>query len=171
MRREKKKHRPNFRSRSPTHTAPFSPSKVLLAARVHPEAAASSLTPAQADAVAAAIGDVCSTAAAVDADASRFPRDWIFHVRWDQRPGARAGAPAGAVSWITVGGRTTAYVPSLQKKGGGGANKGDAAAAAATAPPPPAPPKAGKRAAAAAPKRARSPAKKPAARATRRTAK
>lgn len=109
--------------------------EVLLAAGVHPEAVAASLTPRQAAAIAAAVTSVCEAAVAVDADAGRFPADWIFHVRWDQKPGARVrGHP---VSWITVGGRTTAFVPALQKKSDDDKGKGTRSA---TAPPPLPPP-------------------------------
>ena len=126
--------------------------EVLLTARVHPEARACDLSPAQAAAVTAAVKSVCETAIAVDADAERYPPDWLFHVRWDQKPGTKiAGHP---VAWTTIGGRTTAYVPALQKKtdiktevkpeGG-----------VAPPPPPPPPPRGKRRAAAPPPARAR----------------
>jgi formamidopyrimidine-DNA glycosylase len=93
---------------------------VLLEAGVHPETAAGALSEAQAARVAAAVESVCAAAVAVGGDAARFPPHWLFHVRWDPKAtGARAGVPPGPVSWITLHGRTTAYVPSLQRKGEG----------------------------------------------------
>lgn len=53
----------------------------LYQARIHPEQTAHSLTPEQAAALHWWIQEVCTTAAAVDADADRFPEDWLFHHR------------------------------------------------------------------------------------------
>jgi formamidopyrimidine-DNA glycosylase len=120
--------------------------EALWAARVHPAAAAASLSPAQADAVVAGIRQVLETAVAVDADASRFPRDWIFHVRWAPTPGTRLLGEK--VEWSKVGGRTTAFVPALQMGGQGGGGEtggGKAAAPAATKPKAASKPRAAKR--------------------------
>jgi len=88
--------------------------EVLLVARVRPDRAAASLSAAEAEALRVAIRDVVGHAVAVDADYEKFPPEWLFHVRW--------GGGKGADLWQghelrrdTVGGRTTAWVPDLQK--------------------------------------------------------
>lgn len=40
----------------------------------------------------AAIRDVCQLASEVEADADRFPEDWLFHYRWAAGLGGSAGA-------------------------------------------------------------------------------
>ena len=38
--------------------------------------------------------------------------DWLFHHRWGKVPGKVGGRP---ITFITVGGRTTAFVSALQQ--------------------------------------------------------
>ncbi|BBG99132.1 MUTM homolog-1 [Prunus dulcis] len=52
----------------------------------------------------------------VGADSSQFPSNWIFHSR-EKKPG-KAFVDGRKIDFITVGGRTTAYVPELQKLSG-----------------------------------------------------
>ena len=53
------------------------------------------------------------TACDAGADAEMFPDDWLFHHRWGKVAGEVGGEP---IQFITVGGRTTAFVPKRQKK-------------------------------------------------------
>ncbi|CAN6177383.1 unnamed protein product [Urochloa humidicola] len=55
---------------------------------------------------------VVKYAVEVDADLERFPKEWLFHHRWGKKPGTVNGKK---IQFITAGGRTTAYVPQLQK--------------------------------------------------------
>ena len=56
---------------------------------------------------------VIQTAVSVDADKSRFPKDWLFHHRWGKTD---TTTPEGdPVEFLTVAGRTTAWVPSVQR--------------------------------------------------------
>jgi len=61
-----------------------------------------------------ALRAVVRKAVEVDADKGRFPRNWLFHVRWGKNPEARA-AGGEAIEFLTVGGRTTAWVPARQR--------------------------------------------------------
>ena len=88
--------------------------EVLYHAKIHPEQPASSLAPPQMIALQKALGDVIKTACDAGADADLFPDDWIFHHRWGKVEGNKVGGKA--ISFITVGGRTTAFVSSVQKK-------------------------------------------------------
>ena len=46
-------------------------------------------------------------------DSARYPRRWLFHVRWD---GAGAHTARGeTIRYATIGGRTTAWVPAVQR--------------------------------------------------------
>ncbi|KAK9066065.1 hypothetical protein SSX86_015467 [Deinandra increscens subsp. villosa] len=59
---------------------------------------------------------VIEQAVEVGADSSRFPSNWIFHSR-EKKPG-KAFVDGKTIDFITAGGRTTAYVPELQKLSG-----------------------------------------------------
>ncbi|XP_024529867.1 formamidopyrimidine-DNA glycosylase isoform X4 [Selaginella moellendorffii] len=120
--------------------------EVLYQSRIHPEQPASTLTAIDCERLRGAIKEVVMTAVDVDADLERFPRDWLFHHRWGKKPGSvletaisvegdsshypddwiyqhrekKSGATVNGkkIEFITVGGRTSAYVPELQKYDG-----------------------------------------------------
>jgi formamidopyrimidine-DNA glycosylase len=88
--------------------------EVLYQARLRPDRAASDLTLAQVTTLRRAVLSVIQRAVAVDADGDRFPRTWLFHHRWGRN--AEAVMPSGdRIVHTTLGGRTTAWVPSRQK--------------------------------------------------------
>jgi len=58
--------------------------------------------------------DIIARAVAANADSDRFPRSWLFHLRWGRRVGITT-ARAEAIIHETIGGRTTAWVPSRQR--------------------------------------------------------
>lgn len=63
---------------------------------------------------------VCDTAVALLADSSKFPEDWLFNHRWGKgKKDAPTILPNGErITFLTVGGRTSCIVPSLQRKTG-----------------------------------------------------
>ncbi|MGE0001682.1 MAG: DNA-formamidopyrimidine glycosylase family protein [Fimbriimonadaceae bacterium] len=87
--------------------------EVLYQARVSPKRPASSLSPSETAAIRAALESVIALAVEASADASRYPTDWLFHVRWGGRAGAEEIGGRALVR-EPVGGRTTAWVPGLQ---------------------------------------------------------
>lgn len=87
--------------------------EVLYHSRLHPEQPAKSLSAAQLRDLRDAMEGVIKTACDAGADAERFPDDWLFHHRWGKVAGKVGGEP---IQFITVGGRTTAFVPKRQKK-------------------------------------------------------
>ncbi|EFN51935.1 hypothetical protein CHLNCDRAFT_9497, partial [Chlorella variabilis] len=87
--------------------------EVLYQARIHPEQPAHSVPQEQVAALHRAISHVCQVACEVEADSSRFPPDWLFHHRWGNSTPAKVGGRS--IDHLTVGGRTSAFVPSLQK--------------------------------------------------------
>jgi len=88
--------------------------EVLYQARVDPRRRASSLSAAEARRVRAVLLRVVRRAVDVDADKTRFPRTWLFHRRWGRKAGART-ARREPIRFLTVAGRTTAFVPGIQR--------------------------------------------------------
>jgi len=89
--------------------------EVLYQARVHPARPARDLTPEEVRRLRAKLGAVIRKAVEVDADADRFPRGWLFHHRWGKNPDART-ARGDPITFTTIAGRTTAWVPEVQRK-------------------------------------------------------
>lgn len=63
---------------------------------------------------------ICQTAVDLLADSSKFPDDWMFKHRWGKgKKDGPAALPNGEkITFLTVGGRTSCVVPSVQKKTG-----------------------------------------------------
>ncbi|PIL30896.1 hypothetical protein GSI_07065 [Ganoderma sinense ZZ0214-1] len=94
--------------------------EILYHARVHPEERCNVLTEDQLEALHTQTAEVCRFAVSVNADDSKFPEDWLFQHRWGKGKKEKHtlklpdGKPA-TIKWLTVGGRTSAYVAELQK--------------------------------------------------------
>jgi formamidopyrimidine-DNA glycosylase len=88
--------------------------EVLFGAGIDPRRPAKSLVPEEVARLARALTHTIKTAVAADADADRYPADWLFHVRWSPAEGVTTAA-GEAVEFLTVAGRTTAWVPSRQR--------------------------------------------------------
>lgn len=89
--------------------------EVLYQSALHPEQPCESLTEAQVSALHGAISSVLGVATEVEAESSKFPPRWLFHYRWTGKKRARIEG-VGEVKFLTVGGRTTAFVPAVQRK-------------------------------------------------------
>ncbi|KAK7325264.1 hypothetical protein VNO77_29423 [Canavalia gladiata] len=90
--------------------------EVLYQARIHPRQVASSLSDESCSTLYKCIKEVIEKAVEVGADSSQYPTSWIFHSR-EKKPG-KAFVDGKKIDFITAGGRTTAYVPELQKLSG-----------------------------------------------------
>jgi len=88
--------------------------EILYQARLSPVRPASSLTTAEVGRLRRSLLSVVKRAVQVGADSDRFPRAWLFHTRWGRTLGATT-ARGEAIVHATVGGRTTAWVPTRQK--------------------------------------------------------
>ncbi|KAE8662928.1 Formamidopyrimidine-DNA glycosylase [Hibiscus syriacus] len=95
--------------------------EVLYQARIHPLQISSSLSKENCATLHKCIKEVIETAVEVGADSSQFPSNWIFHSR-EKKPG-KAFVNGKKIDFITAGGRTSAYVPELQKLSGTLASK------------------------------------------------
>ncbi|KAG4178850.1 hypothetical protein ERO13_A10G068900v2 [Gossypium hirsutum] len=101
--------------------------EVLYQARIHPLQICSSLSKENCATLHNFIKEVIEKAVEVGADSSQFPSNWIFHSR-EKKPGKAfvdglAPEPICKIDFINAGGRTSAYVPELQKLSGTVATK------------------------------------------------
>lgn len=88
--------------------------EVLYQAAIRPQRPASDLSKAEISRLRATLLRVIRRAVAVNADSDRFPPGWLFHYRWGRVKNSKM--PNGeAIVHDTVGGRTTAWVPSRQR--------------------------------------------------------
>jgi len=88
--------------------------EVLYQARVAPHRTVESLTPDEVKQLHAALRSIVQRAVRVDARKERFPTTWLFHRRWGKVANATTEQGERIVH-DTVAGRTTAWVPSLQR--------------------------------------------------------
>ncbi|KAI1473246.1 Formamidopyrimidine-DNA glycosylase N-terminal domain-containing protein [Daldinia caldariorum] len=96
--------------------------EVLYQARVHPEEYCDEVSDADVGGLYRAIRYVCETAVEKLGDSDEFPEDWLFKHRWGKgKKDAPTKLPSGEeIVHITVGGRTSCVVPSVQKRKGRG---------------------------------------------------
>jgi formamidopyrimidine-DNA glycosylase len=87
--------------------------EVLYQARIAPRRHARSLSDKELDRLRARLRSVVRTAVRARADSDRFPRRWLFHRRWDRRPGVTGSGHA--IRRETIAGRTAAWVPAVQR--------------------------------------------------------
>jgi formamidopyrimidine-DNA glycosylase len=88
--------------------------EVLYQARIDPRRPARSLSEHEIRRLRARIRSVIGTAVRLGTNGDRYPRTWLFHHRWDRHAGALT-AREEAIRYETIGGRTTAWVPAVQR--------------------------------------------------------
>ncbi|MCJ1382636.1 hypothetical protein MMC17_005749 [Xylographa soralifera] len=94
--------------------------EIMYDAKIHPEQYSNTLSTTQIAQLHKSIHYVCSLAVETLADSSKFPEEWLFKHRWGKgKKDSKNQLPNGArIVFMTVGGRTSAVVPSVQKKTG-----------------------------------------------------
>lgn len=93
--------------------------EVLYQARIHPEQYSNTFSEAQIQQLHDALIEVCTTAVETLADSKQFPEHWLMKYRWDKGKKDANVLPNGEkIVHVKVGGRTSAIVPSRQKKTG-----------------------------------------------------
>jgi formamidopyrimidine-DNA glycosylase len=93
--------------------------EVMYHSRTHPEQYTNTLRPEQVTSIHNSLMYVCDTAVECNGDSSRFPDDWLMRHRWGKGKKDSNKLPNGKIiTFLTVGGRTSAIVPSVQKKTG-----------------------------------------------------
>ncbi len=90
--------------------------EVLYQAAIHPRKLGCELSDDEVKRFRAKLRPILRKAVDVDAQKDRFPRSWLFHYRWGKNNDATM--PDGSrIVHETIGGRTTAWVPSRQASG------------------------------------------------------
>lgn len=81
---------------------------------IAPKRTGDTLTLPEVESLRAALVKILDKAVDLGADSEQFPEDWLFHHRWD---GSRGPDTIGGELIVreTVGGRTTAWVPTRQR--------------------------------------------------------
>ncbi|OAP54253.1 formamidopyrimidine-DNA glycosylase [Fonsecaea erecta] len=94
--------------------------EIMYHAKMHPEQYANTLNDQQIAQLHKSIHYICSTAVDLLGDSEKFPEDWLFKHRWGKgKKDASNTLPNGEkIAFLKVGGRTSAVVPSIQKKTG-----------------------------------------------------
>jgi formamidopyrimidine-DNA glycosylase len=94
--------------------------EILYHAKLHPEQYSDTFSLAQLKQLHSSIMYVCQTAVDALGDSSKFPDEWLFKHRWGKgKKDSSSTLPNGAkITFVTVGGRTSCIVPSVQKKTG-----------------------------------------------------
>jgi formamidopyrimidine-DNA glycosylase len=88
--------------------------EVLYQARLDPRRRANALSDTEVARMRTALKLVIDTSVRLMNDSDRYPRGWLFHRRWGKNP--RAVTLRGdRIRHITLGGRTTAWVPGIQR--------------------------------------------------------
>ena len=88
--------------------------EVLYQARIDPRRRACGLSAAEARRLRSRLKHVVERAVRVKADKKGFPRTWLFHRRWGRNSMA-VTARGERIRHITLAGRTTAWVPAVQR--------------------------------------------------------
>ncbi|KAK3672672.1 hypothetical protein LTR78_007484 [Recurvomyces mirabilis] len=93
--------------------------EVMYQARLHPEQYSNTFSKAQTKQLYDALIEVCTIAVETRSDSSQFPETWLMKYRWDKGKKDSNVLPNGEkIVHLKVGGRTSAIVPSVQKKTG-----------------------------------------------------
>lgn len=87
--------------------------EVLYQARIAPRRPVRSLSDRELDRLRGRLRSVVRRAVAVRADSERYPPAWLFHRRWNARPGITVRGDA--IRRETIAGRTAAWVPAVQR--------------------------------------------------------
>lgn len=88
--------------------------EVLYQAKIDPRRPLSSLAPAEVKRLRTKLRHVIARSCEVDAEKDRLPKSWLFHHRWGKNPEART-ARGERIEHLEIAGRTTAWVPSVQR--------------------------------------------------------
>ncbi|KAF2279640.1 uncharacterized protein EI97DRAFT_412856 [Westerdykella ornata] len=93
--------------------------EILYHARLHPEQYSNTFSDEQIKQLHDSMLYVCKTAVETLGDSDAFPEDWLMKHRWDKGKKNGGKLPNGAkITFLKVGGRMSAIVPSVQKKTG-----------------------------------------------------
>lgn len=87
--------------------------EICFQAKIDPRRRASALSLTEARAIYRVMKRIVHRAVELGADDTKFPKTWLFHHRWGKNAEARTSM-GDQIEYCTVGGRTTAWVPTVQ---------------------------------------------------------
>jgi formamidopyrimidine-DNA glycosylase len=87
--------------------------EVLYQARLAPHRTVGSLSPEELDRMRLKLRAIVKTAVRVQARKDLFPKTWLFHHRWGKGAGAKVRGEE--IRFEELAGRTTAWVPAVQR--------------------------------------------------------
>mmetsp|Transcript_50220 Transcript_50220/g.112956 ORF Transcript_50220/g.112956 Transcript_50220/m.112956 type:complete len:304 (-) Transcript_50220:67-978(-) len=90
--------------------------EVLYQAGIHPQEPTCDLDAKAVAALHRCLRSVVRVACRAGADAKRYPRSWLFHYRWAKGSAGAVDGKGRAIKFVTSGGRTSAFVPALQRR-------------------------------------------------------
>jgi formamidopyrimidine-DNA glycosylase len=88
---------------------------VLYQAGIDPRRRAHTLTATEIARLRARLRSILAIAVRLGADGDRFPPTWLFHTRWSKRARLPLTVRGERIRYLTVGGRTTAWVADTQR--------------------------------------------------------
>lgn len=112
-------HIPPKRNQHPfNNCSPLQSDEILYHAAIHPETNTRDLSTGQISRLYESLHEVSSLAVSTHADPGKFPDTWLFKHRWGKgkKDSPNVLLNGAKISFITVGGRTTAVVANVQKK-------------------------------------------------------
>ena len=89
--------------------------EILYNAKIHPEQYTNSLTDIQLSQLHESVLSVCSIAVETLADQERFPEEWLMKHRSSRGRKDKKLPNGQKIDFVKVGGRTSAFVPNVQK--------------------------------------------------------
>ncbi|KAL9090886.1 MAG: hypothetical protein Q9165_005094 [Trypethelium subeluteriae] len=93
--------------------------EILYQAKIHPEQYSNTFSREQVKTLHDSLVNVCTIAVDTLAESSKFPKTWLMKHRWGKGKEDGGRLPNGErIIHLKVGGRTSAVVPSVQKKTG-----------------------------------------------------
>lgn len=87
--------------------------EILYQAKLDPHRLASKLSATEVARLRTKLLSIIKKSVSVGADYEKYPKSWMFHYRWGK--GKDAKVSGRSITHDTIGGRTTAWVPELQK--------------------------------------------------------
>lgn len=87
--------------------------EILFQAKIHPAKLTAKLSTAEILKIRSALKKIIEKAVSVNSESQRFPKNWLYHKRWNLRKTLTSSGHE--IVRETIGGRTTAYVPAVQK--------------------------------------------------------
>ena len=87
--------------------------EVLYQARLDPRRTVGSLSDEERERIRLTLRRIVVAAVEVEARKDAFPRSWLFHYRWGKTEGAEV--EGRAIEFLQLSGRTTAWVPEVQR--------------------------------------------------------